>query len=366
MYFHTIIGRGTTGCIWTMAKAFVYLQPMRIRRSWAVFLFIALSCSSAGHSQSAPDSYWGINTGLETDPIADKVQTLGVTWIRMTIYWNQVERERGNFVWDTPDLQIRNAADRNLNVFVTIHGTPSWANGGKSFEYPPDTAETWTDFVAAVVRRYRSYPEVRAIGLWNEPNVPKFWQGTADEYITRILIPGAKVIKNLWPSLLVVGPELSDHWTENSREWHIARFLNSGAPIDIVSQHVYTELFDGKLPHFLDKWVKPFRGDRPVWITEIGQDVCHKYVKGEWMQDSYYKYMLDVQYARRKWVMKIFPYRFWDPAGNCKEGNGYGIVYGDELRERKAYSTIKKFIEEHQDFEKRELKPPKSNTRRGG
>jgi hypothetical protein len=308
-----------------------------------LFFFLFTLTLSAGTPPA--NRYWGICSNLESEAIADKVSGLGVGWVRLGIWWQQVEQRRGVFNWDIPDIEIGRAVERGLNVFITIHGTPSWANGGKSHQYPPNRSSYWVNFVTATAKRYGRYPQVRAIGMWNEPNLPGFWMGTPEEYISKILIPGSQAVKKAKPSLLVGAPELSDDWIHQP-EWHIQKFLNSGATINVVTQHVYRDLFDGNdFADFIDTWVRPYRGRRPVWITEAGHHVCYQYVNGELLQDLYYRYILDVQQKRKGWFTKIFTYRIWDPDKSCASGGGWGITYGPFLRERDAYATYKRYIQ---------------------
>jgi hypothetical protein len=181
--------------------------------------------------------------------------------------------------------------------------------------------------------------------MWNEPNLTAFWKGSADEYIRKILIPGSRAVKQLKPAILVAGPELTDQWPDQP-DWHISKFLNSGAVINVVTQHIYTDMFDGdKFARFLDTHVYPYRGNRPVWITEAGHHICYSFFSGEWLQQLYYRQILNVQQARRTWFTRIFPYRIWDPENKtCDNGNGYGITYGPYVKPRDAYGVYRDFI----------------------
>src|SRR5437867_1772816 len=95
----------------------------------------------------AANRYWGIVSNLETDALASQAKDLGVGWVRICIFWNQVEVAKGIFDWAAPDAAVHRAVANNLNLYVTITGTPEWANGHKADNVPPRYRQDWVDFV---------------------------------------------------------------------------------------------------------------------------------------------------------------------------------------------------------------------------
>jgi len=290
--------------------------------------------------QNVPPDF-GIVTDLETEEIADKVGELGVRWVRMTIHWDKVELKKGKMDWRVPDGKIARAIERRLKVFVTIHGTPRWANGNKSQEFPPQDGNDWSAFVSAVAARY---DRVKAIGLWNEPNLKNFWRGSAEEYVNRILIPGSSAVKAVNPGMLICAPEMSHHW-KNEQQWSLSKILQSGAEIDVVTQHVYPDVMRGQdaFGRFLDQYVEPVRGNRPVWITECGMVGCSQKRNFD-KQSAYYDQILDSQWKRRGWLQKIFPYRIWDIQDSCEGEHGYGITSGNPIVVKSAFHRYRDFV----------------------
>src|SRR3990172_3254050 len=202
-----------------------------------VILFLISGLSFAATTKAR----FGIVTNLETDHIADRVDELGVTWVRIGIYWDQVEPSKGHFDWRGPDAMIDRATERGLKVFATIHATPRWASGHRSAAAPPMHARDWKDFVSAVAERYKNQTALRAYGMWNEPDLEKFWTGNQKEYMNKILIPGYEAVKAVNSNLLVGGPELSQHWVGSSK-WSLKEILNTaGRYIDIITQHYYPD-----------------------------------------------------------------------------------------------------------------------------
>jgi hypothetical protein len=90
------------------------------------------------------------------------------------------------YAWGRYDRSIEAASRAGIEVLLTIVGTPSWANGGKSAQYAPTSATTLREFAYAAARRYsgtfldagsgRILPRVERWLAWNEPNSPVFLQ----------------------------------------------------------------------------------------------------------------------------------------------------------------------------------------------
>ena len=62
----------------------------------------------------------------------------------------------------------------DLRVLLTISGTPPWANGGRSPNYPPTNLSDLTQFAHMLAARYdgsRGAGVVTLFSVWNEPNL---------------------------------------------------------------------------------------------------------------------------------------------------------------------------------------------------
>lgn len=109
---------------------------------------------------------------------------------------------------------------------------------------PPRDHREWTDLVTALVRhlvdRY-GLDEVRRwpIEVWNEPNLPDFWQGADQAAYLHLYEVTARAVKDVDASLQVGGPAISpgaDDWWAPFVEHVTARDV----PVDFVSRHAYT------------------------------------------------------------------------------------------------------------------------------
>ncbi len=80
--------------------------------------------------------------------------------------------------FDDLDEFVRTAQQHNMEVLITLWGTPKWANGNKGRNYLPTSMTDFQNFAKAVASRYSGrtagYPFVRFYGIWNESNLGLF------------------------------------------------------------------------------------------------------------------------------------------------------------------------------------------------
>lgn len=305
----------------------------------AFVLLCALLCPSPNISAQS----FGINSELESKEIADKIQELGASWVRVTADWFRIEKTKGEFDWSEPDTQLRLAAQRDLKVYMLLYGAPGWANGGKSERYPPVKTEDWIDFVKAITHRYSRHSALGGFGMWNEPNLTRFWSGSKKEYVEKILVPGYEAVKTVNRDLPVGAPELSHHWMDQGK-WRLWDILKAAdGHFDVVTVHYYPDS-EIDFDDYLDRWIKPHVQGKPLWVTEIGETACSGRQDSEKKQAEMYQTFLRIFQERRSWFQVIFPYRIWDPENSCVNGNGLGLTYGSSLLERPAYGIYREFL----------------------
>src|SRR5205085_4849525 len=74
--------------------------------------------------------------------------------------------------------------------------------------------------------------------LWNEPNLSQFFEGSIQEYIDRVLMPGADAIRAACATCVIVGPGLASIGDVYD-DWLNAILLQAANKIDIVNGHIY-------------------------------------------------------------------------------------------------------------------------------
>ncbi|HSN86376.1 MAG TPA: hypothetical protein VL025_06430, partial [Thermoanaerobaculia bacterium] len=153
-------------------------------------------------------SPYGVNIhlpqGAELEQILNRARDAGIGWVRIDFVWAYVETSRDHFDWTVYDNIAAEARERGIEIFASLVYSPDWATGGPTLIGVPDDPDEWADFCERAARRYRG--TIRHWGLWNEPNLPHFWDGTRRQYIDLILKPGAAAIRAGNPDALVGGP----------------------------------------------------------------------------------------------------------------------------------------------------------------
>lgn len=109
---------------------------------------------------------------------------------------------------------------------------------------PPSSHREWADLVRATLTHLvdrHGLDEVRTwpIEVWNEPNLPDFWQDADEPAYHRLYEVTAHAVKEVDASLQVGGPAISpgaDPWLERFAAFAARRDV----PVDFVSKHAYT------------------------------------------------------------------------------------------------------------------------------
>ena len=290
------------------------------------------------HSASAQNYHAGMNARVLTARMADKMVELGAGVARVPYGWDLIEPScKGCFDWATTDRWRDEARRTHLAIFGSIGYSPSWANGGHPYHYPPLNYQDWYDFVSAVASRYRD--DVFLWGIWNEANLDVFLKGS-DVRVYRTLVIGARAaILAANPAAAILGPEVSHHAFLDG--WYAAAMTDFGDLFDIVTVHWYA---DGPaIEHLMDDLVRPYARGKPVWLSEVGLKPCGS-LFGEIGQALLYQRVLSAFLARRSWWTGVSFYDLHDDEmpGDC----GSGITRPD-WSNRPAFLLYQAFIKEH-------------------
>ncbi len=110
----------------------------------------------------------------------------GASIMRLLVQWNLVAPERPTIAsdpfdpgyrFDDLDEALREAQRADMEVMLTISGTPRWASGAGANRMPRRVSDL-TSFARAISSRYSGrfdgYPFVRFWSVWNEPNLTRF------------------------------------------------------------------------------------------------------------------------------------------------------------------------------------------------
>jgi hypothetical protein len=250
----------------------------------------------------------------------DQAYAANTTIVRTLVTWADVAPTRPAnaanpfdraYRFNDLDELVRNTQDRDMEVLITIWGTPKWANGGKTPNFLPTRLADLTAFSRAIASRYSGrfagYPFVRYFSIWNESNLQLFLAPQFDakgksiaprNYARLAAAAYAGIKAGNSRAKVAIGSTSSagrDKPLAGKSATHsparFARLVAAANPrlkFDAWAQHPYPVPVNQKptqlvrypnvtlksFPRFtrdLDKWFK--RKNVRIWITEYGHEV---------------------------------------------------------------------------------------------
>ena len=342
------------------------MQSFMKPRLWTPLLLALAIASPAPPATAVEVSPYGINIhapqGDDLTDLLDRVQAAGIGWVRIDFIWAWVEPARDQYDWQVYDAIAAAARARGIEVFATLAYTPPWA--GQAVNGVPNDPGQWAEFCGAAAQRYRT--TIRHWGVWNEPNLDKFWAGGQQQYIDVILKPCADAIHAANPAAKVGGPDLA-HLTSGDSDWYdwlLEVIEQAGDKLDFVTHHVYDSdgnrdvgdridgstvfgskpsLWDAVNPSVKEVLKEGHWWGRPVWLTETGWDTTNA---SESQQSSWIGGLLNDWLGGnpdRSWLQKIF---FYELADGPPPGPGWGLLRADRSA-KPAFDTYRAFIASH-------------------
>jgi len=256
-------------------------------RRFFLLLNLVLICGPVLHAQNP---FWGVQThfgqyyradmdSASVTRMLDSVKEAGIKLIRDECYWSEVETTPG--IYNFPpqiDFYIQQARLRDIKILLILNYNNSLyaAHAGAAVITDSNRAK-FVLYCQAVVNRY-SPLGVKYYEIWNEPNIPMFWDPTpnANDYF-KLLQAVYPVIKNIDTSITVMGCATSP--AEGNPAPFISWLsfisqvfsLGGGNYMDAVSFHQYR--VDKNPEQWLQNDINSLKalvGTKPMWITEVG------------------------------------------------------------------------------------------------
>jgi polysaccharide biosynthesis protein PslG len=209
---------------------------------------------------------------------------------RFHVEWAYVEGVRGTYNWSMSDAQYAAMQKYTKKPIMLLYRAPVWARdpartcqwGAEELcIYPPlpQYDNDWKAFVQAAVTRY---PNVRAIEVWNEPNIATFWSPAADPTRYSAILSAAHDAVRAAGSkapVLTGGlyPANTTGGNVSAKEFLDGVYATAGAgAFEGIGSHPYPHQADyvARMQTRLDalRAVRDQYGDggTPLWITEVG------------------------------------------------------------------------------------------------
>jgi hypothetical protein len=263
-----------------------------VRRLLLIAIVLAsLAAPAAGQASSyirygvQDDAWLEFGPGTLNDRL-DRLDSLGVDVVRVTLDWRQTEPVRGTDDWTRADLLLKGLHERGIAPLLTLYGTPRWANGGKSENWAPTSKSTFAAFAARVARRY---PFVKLWAIWNEPNQRRWLRPTSPRvYTQQLLNPAVAAIHAASRGSQVAGGVTAPRGSAGGVspiDW-ITGMRAAHAKLDAYAHNPYplkpgetptsggcdhcTTVTMATLPRLLRAVQKAFGTHTRIWLTEYG------------------------------------------------------------------------------------------------
>jgi hypothetical protein len=190
-----------------------------------------------------------LDRGLfDSDRCYDTLAAAGVKWARCQTMWSRCEKRKGVYDFTVLDGVVDNLTRRGIRPWfsVTFGNTLYMTNcftgaavGCVPTLYGDECRAAWCAYVRALARRYKG--KVTHWEIWNEPNLPQFWQPSkpnADDYLALVKLTGG-VIREEIPDAKIGGTTASPALNA----WEKRFFEAGGAEaIDFWCGHAYTRV----------------------------------------------------------------------------------------------------------------------------
>ena len=189
--------------------------------------------------------------------------------------WADVNPAKGVFQWAVLDYHVSRARAHGADVIMTLGRTPRWASArptepsayGPGQAAEPALDQYWQDWVRAVATRYQG--KIRYWEIWNEPNDPAFFSGSAEKLVD-LSRQAYTILKASDPQNQVLSPS---PYEISYLDYYLS--LGGGAVADVIGYHFYLD----EAPEALTDWYIPRvwavleahgQATKPLWNTEGG------------------------------------------------------------------------------------------------
>src|SRR5262249_32050584 len=229
-----------------------------VRLLLPLVLVVSLFAATARGAEASSRVEFGIqdDAWLEFGPgkLSDRVAAidrLGLDAVRVTLHWDQVEVEPGEYRWSRPDRLLQALAAGGPAPVAPPGGPPGWAKGDEGPTAAPTDGADFSEFARQAALRYRF---VQKWVIWNEPNKPIWLKPASPEtYVQRLLNPAYAGLKSVSRKNLVGGGVTAPRAGQGgvSPVDFILRMRRAGARLDAYAHHPYP-VYAGDTPYSTD------------------------------------------------------------------------------------------------------------------
>ena len=200
---------------------------------------------------------------------------LGAKLLRVDFRWDSIQSDPETWNFANLDAYLDAANAHKANVLAVlafdndnVERSPSGSK--RSCYIAPEDIPLFLEYIRRTVGRYKN--RVYAWEIWNEPDMPRFWTGTAEEFY-ELARRTAETVRQVHPEARILGAAMtSGVGAILARE--VEGLHTSGAlkEVDHPTMHTYLSDPRGYYNEFLRVQNAAAKNGHPgsVWITELG------------------------------------------------------------------------------------------------
>lgn len=327
--------------------------------------------------EGATGPNYGVDFISSAENPADDLQyanalATGASWNRWPVYWQAIETSADQFDWSAHDPVVSADMAHGLQLELILMGVPGFYFSGSHavpntlwepiFDDGSDNPapgkglnpnNKWARFVGAAVQRYRpggvlaqaqGWPDgvgVRHWEMWNEPDLPWFWDGSKAEY-ARLLKVGYLAVKSVDPQAQVISGAMANNFDGAYYTYYDDILSLYDADPMAASQNYFHDIMATHSYYYAwQTWLHVFRAGnamaahglhKPIWLNETGVPAWNDYPGPVWDPLSAYRatqteqadYMVQTAfYAIFAGADAIFHFQLYDGCGNQPRGTDF-------------------------------------------
>jgi hypothetical protein len=295
---------------------------------------------------------WARYTDAERVDFLNKLQTAGVTTVRIDVSWTMLQPvDRTSYdPWGVAfvDRLVDLCNEHGISPLVTLWQTPSWANNDAGPYALPTNVDDYARVAQWAAARYTK--KVAGWEVWNEQNSPAFLVGADPVAYTNLLKAAYRALHAGYADTTVVFGGLE----YNDDAW-ISRAYAAGAQgyFDAMATHPYMGVANlpPDTPDDGTKWTLTHAaaihdlmiangdGDKSLWFTEFGWS-SHDNRAGtpnwelgvpEAVQAQYFTDTIALIRTSMPWVGKVYWYTGYDSvADDIEQKTNYDVLRLDQ------------------------------------
>lgn len=343
------------------------------------------AAGTSAYRAKAPE--YGMNTFIWGNPSTTqrdlkKLTDANFGWQKTLFQWRQIEGAgKGIFNWTEADRVVKASTDAGVKIIARVDFQPSWARADGVNNGPPDNYQDYSDFIYALVSRYKSgspYGRIQAIEVWNEPNLAREWgnqKPDAVQYV-QLLKAAYQAAKKADPTVTVITAGLSptETWNDDATpdDVFLQQMYDAGAKdyFDVLGAHgagykappemspdqVAADPSYGGHRFFCFRRVEDLRnvmvrngdGSKQVWLLEFGwtsDEVHPAYAWHKVTEDQKAQYIVGAyKWAATYWKDWIGVMTLWnlpDPSWTTDREEYWWSIANADGSDRPAYTQLK-------------------------